>query len=128
MIFNPRHPVAVFKYDDNFWVTLLPGKYRREQGQVLHRSTIHDDIRAYKSTVFDSCQWSPGGQFLIVLQKFDSVDRPSDLNLGINFNVHLNCGIFELEKSRDLYRMSEIKNSWTLIPHCRGPHQLSSKL
>ena len=64
IIFNPRAPLVLLKFDRQLWVIILPGKRRDEQGQILFNYQVYE-----KDRFLETCQWSPDGKLLLVLSK-----------------------------------------------------------
>ena len=64
IIFNPRAPLVLLKFDRQLWVIILPGKRRDEQGQILFNYQVYE-----KDRFLETCQWSPDGKLLLVLCK-----------------------------------------------------------
>lgn len=129
--FNPCHPVVFFKFCQSLWVVLLPGKFREIQGQVLY----HLKINPNKSRVIETCQWSPDGSYLLVLEQF-MLASSYNSDLGHRWDASLMSSaadnvlkprLFYLRNVRGQYRFNELSIPINSLPKSRHHHQLSSK-
>ena len=118
MTWNPVHPIAAFKFGNELWLTLLPGKYKNSQGQILYRMMVRNN----NSTHLESCQWSPDGNILMVLRKTSVVPRQKS-----TFTEYAKAGIILVQKIRERYVARELKNGWDQLPTCYDLSQLSSE-
>ena len=130
--FNPKHPVVFFKFCHTLWVVLLPGKFRDNQGRVLY----HLQLNCTKSRVLETCQWSPDGSYLLVLEQF-MLASSYNSDLGHRWDASLMSSaadnvlkprLFYLKFSRSRYQFNELAIPIKAIPKSRYHHQLSSKL
>lgn len=130
--FNPHHPVVFFKFSHTLWVVLLPGKFRDIQGQVLYQLKLNPT----KSRVLETCQWSPDGSYLLVLEQF-MLASAFNSDLGHRWDASLMSSaadnvlkprLFHLKKCPTQYRFNELAIPINSLPKSRHHHQLSSKL
>ena len=135
--FNPVHPVAVLKFRRHLWIVCLPGRRREKQGQIIYHKRFDKN-----GPTFYSCQWSPSGEFLLVLRKtpasspFPGRFANGDYNsvTMTNFNdyvVHSSC--FVLQDKRGMYKFTELLVNYAATPapddphYCQDPFLISSK-
>ena len=135
--FNPLYPVVVLKFKLNLWLVCLPGRRRDTQGQIIY----HLRLRRNKGCTLETCQWSPDGQFLLLLKR-DTGDlarlpkRHSvlcnggwDSQLMKHFhNYVMSPLLFKLTDHRCKYLFQEIqfKDVCQTIPPCLDPFLISS--
>ena len=118
MLWNPVHPIAVYKYGCELWLTLLPGKYKNAQGAILYRLQVANN----NATYFETCQWSPDGNILLMLRKTSVV-----ATVRQPYTEYIKVGFILIQKIRENYSARQLKGGWDLLPTCWDLTQLSSK-
>lgn len=113
--FNPKFPIAVLKYDYDLWMIILPGKIRSNQGQILFKY----NHRIPENWYLENCQWNPAGTILLLICKPESIMTAKCQYFAV---------LFVLNHSRSSFTVSEIYNSYQLIPSSTDLMQLSSNL
>ena len=124
--FNPCYPLVALKYDSELWIILLPGKMRQVQGQIVYRKVWK--ARLGSTNYYDSCQWSPNGRHLLLMQNCACAD-PNTSYDGYNLDsIHVGIYTVRFVWNKKLCVVKELVKSWKDIFGCECPSQLSSKL
>ena len=117
-VFNPVKPLAYVQFKMHFWVVILPSKRRAAQGLILYYAILnrHNDS-------FETGQWSPDGNFLLVVRK--KMAKPPSAEYS-RANVYGLMGhIYAIIEKRCRFTCRLINGASNILNISHACHQLS---
>ena len=126
--FNPTYPVVSLLFGFNLWIILLPGARRQVQGQIIYQIKMHRN-----GPKFETCQWSPQGDYLLVLFKTQISMQNTSLvwdrdNSRVKCDYFLSGTLYQVENKKSRLTFRELIGSRGILGNTDQPSQLSSKL